>query len=273
MEILMLAVAVFAFGLFIWVRDLGIGIEDIRWLPLALLMIVLVPCTIAYSAVNMMLMADAVRIPMRFVDGVRVSAYAQVAEILPLPGGAIVRTAALVNAGADIRRSGGLVLSFSLLWIGCAAGVGGMATARVGWAALVAACAGAGLVSLVFVWIGRNFGYSVALWAVGLRVLGVGLLALRIIYACAVIDFAIGFDRAIAFASAAIFGSAAAIVPAGLGVSESLSALLSVPLSVPPAVGFLAAAISRLAGFSVDMLVALVFYLASARSAGKVRHG
>ena len=267
------AFAVFTAGLILSLRDLGIGLSDIRWRPAAVLAFVLVPCTIAYSAVNMMLMAHAARVPMRFIDGVRVSVFAQVAEMLPVPGGAIVRTAALNKAGAGLAKSLALILLFSFLWVALATLAAGAALWHLGW--LPQSMTGVGLVAsfIVLACLGHSFGWIAGLGAVGLRLFGLALVAFRIYCAFAVIGAIVQPAETFLFVFASVIGSAASLVPAGLGVSETLSAFLAGLISFAPAAAFLAPALNRLIGLAMHLLVALAFMLAGRLETVEMRNG
>ena len=89
-------------------------------------------------------------------------------------------------------------------------------------------------------------------------------------------DFMAGITGAVivlpqGVAFATIAGSAAAIAPAGLGVSEILSAALAPIVSVGPATAFLAVALNRIIGLSVTALSVLATGgFTKAKAGGKV---
>lgn len=271
--ILALALVGVAAGCIISFRDLGIAPASLQPLPLLIILLVIIPASIAYSALNMMLMGHAAGVPVGFAQGVKVSVFAQVAEILPIPGGAIVRTAALVRAGSPAVRSAELVIAFSLLWIACGAAGAGLALAKLGWPALALAAGGAVGALTICGWLGARFGAFVAIAAVVLRGAGVALVAARLMLAFAVIGVTLPWLDSATFAFATILGSAAALIPAGLGVSEGLSALIAGPAGVAPAAAFLAAALSRLLGFAVNSLLAVGYGFAARAARAEPAHG
>lgn len=255
-----LAVALIAFvvGFAISVREIGLDLATIRPVPLIVLAAVTVPLSIAYSAVNMMLMANAAGVSIGFRGGVTISVIAQASEILPLPGGAIVRAASLVRAGGSTVQSAQLVLLFALLWVATAAVGAGLALAHLGWGAAFLAIGVATWLAL-FAWLATRFGTRLALVAGGLRLVGVALVAWRLSLAFAAIGLVLAPADCLAFAFAMILGSTAAIVPAGLGVAEGLSALMAGPSGIDPAAAFLAVALNRVLGLALNMMVALAF--------------
>ncbi|MFZ9394856.1 MAG: hypothetical protein ACO25F_02195 [Erythrobacter sp.] len=270
--LLLLAIAIFVGGVAISVNELSLNPGQIRYGPLAALALIVAPLAIAYSAVNMTLMGKAIGVPIGFASGIRISVFAQVAELLPIPGGAIVRPAALMKGGGGGLQSTGIVLAFAFLWIAWAAAGGGLALWSHDQLGLVLLAVGLLAILAISYWLWAKYGWNVALAANMLRVLGVLLTVMRIVVAFWVLSLAIGWSDAFGFAFGVVLGSAASIVPAGLGIGESISALIAIPLKVEPAAAFLAVAISRLAGFAVNMLLATIFLAFPAWFEGTTDH-
>lgn len=264
--ILAIAAAFFLGALVLSIRHLGIGLDDLRLGPLAVLLLLLVPAQSVYSAINIVVMGMAAKAPLRFFPALRVNVYAQLAELLPIPGGAIVRGGALVQAGATAARSAEIVIGFSILWVACATLGAGIALSGE-WFGTALLAIGAIAVLANIVWIGRRFGPGIAALALGLRILGLGLVAARVLACFAAIGVPVETLAGLIFAFANIVGSAASLVPAGLGVSEGLAALLAEPAGVAPAAAFLAAALSRFAGLLVNFVLAGAMALAGTRRA------
>lgn len=264
--ILVFAILVFFGGIAYSVQALSLKLSDLSWPPLLGLALVIVPITIAYSAINMILMGKAVGSAIGFVEGVRISVFAQVAELLPIPGGAIVRTAGLVRKGAGTLQSTGIVLAFALLWISCAAIGGGLALIDYGFAGL--GLIGIGVVGTISItgWLAVKFGAFIAISALALRFFGIALVCARTLLAFAAIQIALEWTDALGFGFGVILGSAASIMPAGLGIGEGISALLAVPLEIAPAAAFLATGLARLVGFIGNMLCALLYLARGSRN-------
>jgi hypothetical protein len=272
LPILFAALALFVIGSIVSFRSMDIRWDEIQLAPLLFLVAVLVPLNIIYSAINMMLMGRASNVRITLTDGIRISAFAQVAEMLPIPGGAIVRTAALMKAGVGGLRSTGLVLAFSILWVACAAIGGGIALVDAGLPAFILLAAGSGMATATIGWLGWKFDWGTALLATVLRVLGIALVGWRIVVAFTVIGVAISWMASLTFAFTVILGTAASIVPAGLGVGESLSALVADRVSVAPAAAFLAAAIARFTGFVCNMVIVGFFVWTKPASPTQLAH-
>lgn len=250
---------IFLVGIIWSIRDLQLRLDDIAWVPLALLAFVLVPLSLLYGGTGLQLLAKVAGLKMTASFAFRRSALAQLAEILPVPGGAIVRAGALMSVGAKPGEGTVLVLAAAFLWIAIAASGAGIAIyangENLGWVIILSG----GLVTAsILTWIGNRAGWIVAMQILAHRLFGIALTALRIVFAFAVIGTFLPFESGLIFAFATIAGSAAAIAPAGLGISEIFSAALAPVVSIPPATAFLAVALNRTVGLSVTALSILV---------------
>jgi hypothetical protein len=85
---------------------------------------------------------------------------------------------------------------------------------------------------------------------VGLRFLGVALETIGLVCAFASIGFGVAIQQTGVFVVAGFVGLLVNIVPAGLGIKEGVIALLSPYVGIAPAVGFLAAAVTRVIDFA-----------------------
>ncbi len=260
-SLLLLALLGFLVGLIFAIRQPGFTLDQIRWLPLLTLVVVVVPMTLAYSAINLQVMAKASNAQMSFATATQASVFASLAELLPLPGGAIVRSAALARAGATAFHSVELVLAFALLWIAISAAGAGFALLEVSTMAAPVALGGGAATIAITAWIGRRYGGRTAIAAFSLRLIGLGITVLRVGLALMALSIAFEWTDTLAFAFAIVAGTASAIVPAGLGLSEGLAAVLASAVEVSPAGAFLAVALGRLAGFVVNCLCAAGYIL------------
>lgn len=219
LPLLIMATVVFLGGCAWAIARLDISATDIRWNAMALLVFLLAPLGLVYGATNMLLTARAARVAMNFSHSFRVASFAQIAEILPLPGGALVRTAALVQGGAKPAHSAGHVLANALMWIACAAIAAGLSLAHLGAIAILFASGAALVLFASLAWLVRHSGLTIALLSLALRVLGLLLIATRLYVAFAALSLVVDWSDTLVFAFAAIAGSAASIAPAGLGIS------------------------------------------------------
>jgi hypothetical protein len=229
---------------------LGLKLAEIDLVAMAILVLPVGLLQLAYSATSLVLLARTAGVRIGFADAMRASARAQMAEALPLPGGAIVRTAALVAAGSPPTRSAALVIGTALLWIALASAAAGVMLITpvplAGWTLLGGGIA-VSLAALVHV--ARLGGLANAALTLLQRIAGLGVAALRVALAFAAVGAAVSLSETLPYVLAAIAGSASSLVPGGLGVSEALGALMAGLVRASPESAFLALAVSRVTQF------------------------
>lgn len=222
-------------------------------LDLAALLALTVPMglvMLVYSALSLMLMAQAAGVKISLLVALRASGRAQLAEALPLPGGAIVRAAALMNAGASLATSSALVIATALLWIALAALAAGIILAIsapvAGWTMF-----GSGLaISLAaLVYIARLGGLANAALTLTHRLAGLGIASVRLWLSFMVVQATLPLANTYPYVLAAIAGSASSIAPGGLGISEALGAVMAEAIHASPQSAFLALAMNRIAQY------------------------
>lgn len=264
--ILLAGLVLFVVGCVISIRELGIAPKDIDGKALATLLGLLAPLGLAYAATNMLVTAKAAKVEMNFGQAFRVASFAQLAEVLPLPGGAIVRTAALVKGGATTTHSAGHVFANALIWIACAAIAAGLSLLSLGWVPALLALGGLVVAIGATGWLAWHAGPAIAALSLALRILGLLLVAVRLHFAFAALQLTVGFDETLVFAFASIAGSASSIAPAGLGISEGFAAILSQATSTVPAAAFIAVGLNRLISLLMAALASGIFALAGTRA-------
>ncbi len=198
-----------------------------------------------FNALEFRLQARAVGSSISFVQAQRIAVNAAIANLLPLPGSVLVRGAWLADKSS--KKAAGLVLgSTALCWIGVSTFIAGTALTISG-ALIGLALATAGALLFIGGFIGlRRSNKDAALTIAGFEVLmtlsGVGLLWIAF--------NAVGFDisaiKAAATSAGGPLAGAVGVVPGGIGVSESLTALLAELVDTPASIGFLAASMRRI---------------------------
>lgn len=240
------ALFVFMIGCAVSYVQLDVRLSDLRWGPLAILACLIAPSLI-YGGFGLVLLAQSAGLSMRLGRATVTSAYAYLSELLPLPGGAIVRTGALVRAGGSVRTSSLLVLLTAILWIALAiigAGLTLLPTSLgFAWPLLLVGTTAAGG---VLRWLWAMTGARVTTLTFLHRVFGIALTALRLQFAFAALGVSIAFSDTLPFVLALLLGSASSIAPAGLGVSEALAAMAATTSQYSPATAFLAVGLDRL---------------------------
>ena len=176
-----------------------------------------------------------------------------------LPGGAIVRSAALVKSGVKTKKSVGLVVATAILWISMASlGAGAVLLPQATPIAYVLLLAGfIGFLPVVF-WIYSLSTIGVTAVIIIQRLAGILMMALRLFLAFAILKMTVDFPTALFFTFANIAGTATSLAPAGLGVGELFAAGMAGLVQMAPATAFLAIALNRILGLaSCTLLVGL----------------
>ena len=257
----------FLTGAVVSYRHLGIDPRDLRLAPLALLVALIVP-SLFYGGVGLVLLARSSGLRLRLPEATITSAYAYLAELLPIPGGAIVRATALVRVGGNVRDSSLLVILTAILWISLAMiGAGLTLLSHGSLVALPMASIGAALTLAITTWLWRKAGATIAGLTLAHRVAGIALNALRLHFAFAVFGLSIEISETLPFVLALLLGSASSIAPAGLGVSESLAALAAASSHYAPGTAFLAVGLDRVLCLAGCAIVALLGQVRTAKPA------
>lgn len=258
--LLLLAMFLFLGGAVWSFRSLGLAPDHLRLAPLVVLGGLILP-SLLYGGIGLILLARSAGLTMTPGRATVISAHAYLAELLPVPGGAIVRARALISAGGTLKHSSLLVIGTAVLWVALAMIGAGFtllsAHASLAWPLLAIGFA----FSATFLWwLASSAGSEVALQTLVHRIAGIGLTGLRLKFAFLALGMPIAFSDTLPFVLASLLGSASSIAPAGLGISESLAALAATTSSYPSGVAFLAVGIDRLFCLAGCALVALAAY-------------
>ncbi len=254
---LLLFVVAFAFGL----RAVpGDTLQLTAW-PLVVLALVAVPLA---NLANGLEYAVAARIggnPVPVGEALEVSVLSSAANLLPLPGAALVRVRAMRRSGSSYRRAlavtvvvGGAWLATSLVLAGGLLAVRRPAEVED---VAVAAVLGGGLLGVAVSVVGvcrlapRGPARTLAPALLAVEVLAVAVAALRYLLVLGALGLDVTLEQAVALTVASVVASALGFVPGGLGLREALAGVIAGLVGLPVATGVLAAAVDRLVGLPV----------------------
>ncbi len=255
-----LAALVFAAGLiasFIATPDL---FSNINWAPFFIVMFVAVPISIILSALEMMLTGKLLTQSFSFFQAIKISIIGGAANMLPLPGGTVVRVAALREKGASVTHGLRATILVGVIWLGVAFLFSGLwmltYSAPVGSTMMLA---GASALGAGFIFGSRVYSNTGVLSQIAaIKLTATVLEAIQIMLCLQALGLSAGFAVAATLSASGVVGSAVSIVPAGLGVREVVSATLASIIGLSAAYGFLAASLNRVAGLIVLCLLALI---------------
>lgn len=225
--------------------------SDIEIAYLGALFLVLVPATWILNAARFHYLVRAMHIdPVGWTKALKLAGLSTLANNLPLPGGLLVRVAALKKTETSYRDIAWLSASSMLLWV----------TAVLLLVSLAMAVLGAKLAGVVALVGGILFLVgSVRCFPAGTprhAMLGLGAVEFsmvmvelaRLWLSFEAISVHVDPARLAILVAASITGSAAGFLPAGIGVREGMTVGLGLLVGVAPAAAMVAAIINRVAG-------------------------
>jgi len=252
---------VFVGGFIVSLGSLKLDPTAISITPLILMTAVLAPLSLGLAAFGLQLSAHALGRKMGFHEAFAFSAFARITELLPVPGGAMTRGAALMRAGASLADSARMIGVTALLTLSMSVALGGAPLLLAGYKIGYAVIAGGAVAATgATIWIARCSDARTAVLMVVLRLASLGVNVLRIVAAFSAIGFAVGPVRSAIFVVCDSLGSAFAIAPGGLGVSEIIAAALAQFIAIAPAAAFLTVALNRMAGFCASGVIVLLVF-------------
>jgi hypothetical protein len=245
------------------VAELGIDPAQLSPGFVLLNLFLLSPLILVLAAVTLRITAASLGVELRLRTALQTCATANVAELLPLPGGAMVRGAALMRAGAGAVESARMVTLTALLTLALAVTLAGTALAVLGAApaAPVLAVGSVGTAaSLTALARWARPRLLVAMLLVRLATMAVGVACLWVSFA--MLGMAVPPAEAALYTLATTLGATVSVVPGGFGVNEAIAAGLAVLVSGAPAAAFLAVAANRALGLVAGAGLSLSLSLA-----------
>lgn len=244
---------VFVFGLAWSVTSLDLTVAHFQWrfLPLA---IGAVAAAVVVNAAEQWLAAKALKIEYSFGRGVQVSCWATLANVLPVPGALLVRSASFARAGASARDNALVLGAGAVNWVL-------LASAMVAFAAVptlpVAGFSATLLLAAVAVSVrlGRRFVPAAAAALLLMRIVLIALTVVRLYAFMGWIGGGAVIREAAVYAGASLVGQVVGIVPGGIGVVEAVGAGLAPMIDGAPAEAFLGLSLNRAFGLAAAGLV------------------
>jgi len=255
--ILIAAIILFAGGLLWSIRAVPDSVSlEVPW-ALAKIAVFGVFARLAISVVELKASAPLAGARLGWADSFRVGIVSSAANILPLPGGPMVRIAALKLAGGTVIRSSAVTFFLGLSWLGLAFGYAGvwLLNNQVEAAIVFMAISGISLSAVLYFLYsaGGRWGVVLILLAVKAAAIAVGLV--RLFWAFEALGETLEPAQLAVFAVSGVAGSILAVVPSGIGVNEAAAAILAPLVSIDSATAFIAASLNRLVGLPILMLV------------------
>jgi len=231
-------------------------------LPIVLLALIGVPATVVLNAAEYGMSARLLNRRPLGADALRVSILSSAANLLPLPGAALVRSRALTHLGDGYARAIGATVLVGLTWLAVTLALAGVVITVTGTSL--------GLVPLIAGVLGVVVTYQVArrklrseslprvfATLVVVEVAFVAVSGLRLWFALAAVGFP-DLPAAAAMSIASVVATAVGFFPGGLGLREALSAAMAPLVGLPPEIAIVASGLDRLTGTAVLGVATLV---------------
>lgn len=262
--LLLLATACLVGGLAAALRQHPDLLRNLRWSPVLFLLFAAIPITVVINAVEFVLIGRMVQQRIPLTQALEISILGTVANMLPFPGGMLVRVAALKAGGSGYSNGTAATLLAALIWIGVSFAYAGVwiTMQSSGWlGAFFVLGGGIALAASSIIATKLNFGAQSVLGIFLVRLSLVLIDAIRLYLCLMALDAGASFAQASSFAAAGAVGSSISIVPSGLGVREAVTAALAPVVGIAAAIGFLAATLNRVLEIPVLVPLALLLNL------------
>ncbi len=255
LPLLVAGLTLFGVGLVWALSSIQLDSERLRYAMLGPILLAVV-LAVLVNALEQWLAARALAVEYTYVRALSVSSAATIANVLPLPGGLLVRAASFTGAGAHAAESAVILGAGAAIWVMLSAGlvilaaVSGVEGTLLAWALAL----GAGAVSL---WLAWRFDPVNALGLLVVRIVLIALTVLRLIAILAFLAQPFAWREAAVYSGASLVGQVVGVVPAGVGLVESVGAALALTIGAAPEAAFVALSLNRIFGLTMAVLVVL----------------
>lgn len=256
---LLLSVIFFILGLSYSLYTFPLALNDLQYVPLLLVMFIGIPLTIAINAYEYLLSARISGKKAPYLSAVEMTVIANAANMLPLPGGTIVRVAGLKSLGVTIRDGTTINLVIGIIWIGIAliySGLWMMLTETENYPVIFLSL-GIPILVISFLFFAYRYNNTSDSLMITLTRTFMLLLESARLYLCFHgLSIDASFAQSSSLSLSTVLGSAVSIVPAGLGVREAAASVLSSMVGLSLASGFLTSALNRILGMIMVLPIA-----------------
>jgi hypothetical protein len=260
-SVLVLTGVLFVAGTYLSLKAAPGLMGRVSWPYVILLFAVGAPLQVIAHSLDIAAMAKAVGSRIAFFDCLRASIVSTASNILPGPGGSLVRIAALSSSGASVSSAAWITLISGVIWAAIAFAAAGFVLLRYNAnvasafaAVAIAMSVGVGVLAV------RLELKPVQLFAIAaVKAVVVAIESLRYYWALMALGVAPNIFQAIVLSVSTVAGSVVAIAPSGLGIREMSAALLAEVVALDPGAGFLSSALNRVTAYAMLAILAVGF--------------
>jgi hypothetical protein len=253
-----LALSAFLLGLVLAIRNQPELLMNLDWRPLPALL-GLYSLSVLLGGLETRRLASTLGGQMSLGEATRLSLLGAMANMLPIPGAAMVRVAGLKACGVKIGRATASTLAIGVFWLALSIFIAALCLLHISQhvaATFLILALVAGIGSLILF---RSSAVPTGLIPVfGAYRLGfIAIEASCFVLALLMLGVPGGPVEGVLLAVSGVLASAIGLAPAGFGIREGSAAGLATLISLPVATGFLAATVTRLAASLVVFIGAL----------------
>lgn len=259
--VLVVAVVAFAAGIFLSLRSYPNSLADLNWDAILIMALIATPATLALNALEFQFAARLIGQQISFGNALNVTIVGSAANLLPLPGAAMVRVAALKSGGATLRSGLFATAILAVMSLGLGFAYSGTWALSIGGSPYAIGLVVVGVAALLVAWLVARELYGASMVVVYLAAVRLGLIALdayRTFLAFGAIGYAATFAQASVITISTVLAAIVAVVPSGLGLREGIAALAAPLVGLNSAAAFLAMSLSRIVSLSVVLLLTLL---------------
>ncbi len=252
-------------ALLVFLVSLGVAFRHLPTLDLSPeLLFVVAAGSVAVFGVNtaeLRITGHLSRRRLSWPDAAEKTLWATAANLLPVPGGSLIRLQAVADGPDGWSRATRCTLVPSTGWFAITFLTAGAALAYLGGHALALAAVALGLAGSLVTWFLMPTDRTNAETVISLSALEFGFVAassLRLIALFAALGHPIDPLSAVVLTTAAVLATAAGVFPGGLGLRELLAATMAPLLGIPPSLAILVSALDRVVGLGTVSLLTAV---------------
>lgn len=259
--VLVVAVIAFAAGIILSLKSYPNSLAELNWDAILIMALIATPATLGLNALEFLLSARLVGQRISFGRALNVTIVGSAANLLPLPGAAMVRVAALKSGGATLRSGLFATAILAAMSLGLGFAYSGTWALAISQSLLGVGLVAAGFLALLMAGLVARELYGESRVVAGLMAVRLGLITLdayRTFLAFAAISYPASFAQASVITISTVLAAIVAVVPSGLGLREGIAALAAPLVGLNAAAAFLAMSLSRIVSLSVVLLLTLL---------------
>ncbi len=267
-----LSIALFAVTIGFAIAHAPVDLLNLAPAPLLAIFLLLIPCTLLVNSLRIHVSSTALGTARGMAASVRAALLSSAANLLPLPGGAVVRVSHIAAGDANKLVSAGTVTVASIA-LSLAIGLAGLSVSigfrtRAGHFETIGLFAAVCLAAATLVWLVRRIRPLHACQLTAIEFAAIATESARLWTCMAALHSTVSPPNAIALSLNTVIGSLFGLAPGGLGIRELVGASIAATMHISAATVIIAIALNRLLGMTFMALALSAEALRKRRGTG-----